>query len=78
MYDVSDMFDMRSTVGAKLESVLYERGLTKAAFCSASGMSRPTLDKLLSAKITSKTNFEKHIKKALDSLKIIAIASVGF
>ena len=70
MYDVSDMFDMRSTVGAKLESVLYERGLTKAAFCSASGMSRPTLDKLLSAKITSKTNFEKHIKKALDSLKI--------
>lgn len=70
MYEVSDLFDMRSTVGAKLEMILCERGLTKAAFCSASGMSRPTLDKLLSANITSKTNFEKHIKKALDSLKI--------
>lgn len=70
MYDISDLFDMRSTVGAKLELILCERGLTKAAFCSASGMSRPTLDKLLSANITSKTNFEKHIKKALDSLKI--------
>lgn len=72
MYEIADLFDMRSAVGAKLESMLLERGFTKAAFCKAAGISRPTLDKLLSAGITNKTNYEKHIAKVLASLKISA------
>lgn len=77
MYEIADLFDMRSAVGAKLESMLLERGFTKASFCKAAGISRPTLDKLLSASITNKTNYEKHITKVLDSLKISADMLMG-
>lgn len=77
MYEIADLFDMRSAVGAKLESMLLERGFTKASFCKAAGISRPTLDKLLSAGITNKTNYEKHIAKALESLKISADMFMG-
>ncbi|OON89276.1 helix-turn-helix domain-containing protein [Pyramidobacter sp. C12-8] len=77
MYEIADLFDMRSAVGAKLESMLLERGFTKAGFCKAAGISRPTLDKLLSAGITNKTNYEKHITKVLDGLKISADMLMG-
>ena len=77
MYEIADLFDMRSAVGAKLESILLERGFTKAGFCKAAGISRPTLDKLLSAGITNETNYEKHITKVLDGLKISADMLMG-
>ena len=77
MYEIADLFDMRSAVGAKLESMLLERGFTKVSFCKAAGISRPTLDKPLSAGITNKTNYEKHITKVLDSLKISADMLMG-
>jgi len=70
MYDVSDLFDMRSAVGAKLEIIMSERSLTKAGLCSDAGISRPTLDKLLAASITNKSNYEKHIAKILKCLEL--------
>lgn len=70
MYDVENLFDMQSIVGAKLETILSEKAYTKAAFCSVSGISRPTLDKLLSGNITSRTNYYKHITKVLKSLNM--------
>ena len=36
MYDIGDLFDKQSTVGARLEAVLEERGYTKVKFCSNS------------------------------------------
>lgn len=68
MYQLEDLFDSRSVVGAKLEATLAKRSYTKAKFCSVSGISRPTLDKLLSGNLSSKTNFEKHMEKVLKSL----------
>ena len=56
-YDLKDLFDKRSVVGAKLEDLLVEQGFTKAGFCKECGISRPTLDKLLAGNITSKANF---------------------
>lgn len=70
MYEIKDLFDMQSVVGARLEEILSERGYTKVELCQMSGISRPTLDKLLAGTITSRTNYEKHITKVLQSLNI--------
>ena len=70
MYGIEDLFDRQSTVGARLEAVLEEKGYTKVKFCRAAGISRPTLDKLLAGSITSRTNYEKHMAKVLDSLNM--------
>ena len=65
MYEVGDLFDKRSVVGARLEEILSEQGYSKSKFCKMCGISRPTIDKLLSGNLTSKANFEKHISKIL-------------
>lgn len=70
MYKIEDLFDKRELVGAKLEQILEEKSYTKIKFCKESGLSRPTLDKLLSGNLTSKTNYEKHISKALKCLSL--------
>lgn len=70
MYKLEDLFDKRSVVGARLESILGERGYTKSGFCKMCGISRPTIDKLLSGNLTSKVNFEKHLSKILASLSM--------
>ena len=70
MYELGDLFDMRSVVGAKLEEALSERGYSKSKFCKMCGISRPTVDKILSGNLTSKANFEKHLSKALDTLSL--------
>lgn len=77
MYHTEDLFDMRSVVGGRLENILSERAYTKAKFCQISGISRPTLDKLLSGNLTSKTNYEKHISKVLHSLSLTPDALMG-
>lgn len=68
MYEVGDLFDMRSVVGARLEEILSEQNYSKSKFCKMCGISRPTIDKLLSGNLTSKANFEKHISKILNTL----------
>lgn len=70
MYHIEDLFDKRSIVGSKLEQFLQEKSYTKSKFCEATGISRPTLDKLLAGTLTSKTNYEKHISKVLNYLSI--------
>lgn len=70
MYQIDELFDKRSVVGTKLEQLLAAKGYTKAKLCKESGISRPTLDKLLSGSLTSKTNYEKHISKVLECLAV--------
>ncbi len=70
MYNIEDLFDKRGVVGAKLDQILENKNCTKAELCKRSGVSRPTLDKLLAGTLTSKTNYEKHISKILDCLSI--------
>lgn len=77
MYDIGDLFDKQSTVGARLEAVLEERGYTKVKFCSTAKISRPTLDKLLSGSITSRTNYEKHMTKVLETLNMTPDMLIG-
>ena len=70
MYEIKDLFDMQSNVGARLDAVLAERGCTKIEFCQMAGISRPTLDKILAGTITGRTNYEKHISKVHRSLNM--------
>ncbi len=70
MYDLNDLFDKRSVVAARLEKAIAEQGYTKSRFCKASGISRPTLDKILSISLNSKANFDKHMEKILACLSM--------
>ena len=63
MYQVADLFDRRSTFAIKLEKYLEAKSITKTQLCKEAGISRPTLDKILSAEITNRTNFIKHVTK---------------
>ena len=60
MYSVSDLFDKRSVVGIKLEKIIVDRGYTKVEISNEVGISRPTLNKILTGTLTSKINYEKH------------------
>ncbi|MBP3620906.1 MAG: helix-turn-helix transcriptional regulator [Lachnospiraceae bacterium] len=77
MYLVEDLFDKRSVVGIKLEQFMLEKGCTKIELCKNTGVSRPTLDKLLSGTLTNKTNYEKHVKKVLEYLAITPDVLLG-
>ena len=70
MYAIDDLFDLRNVVGKKLEQLLDSRSLTKRSVCAGAGISRPTLDKILSGELTNKTNFEKHLSKLLSYLQL--------
>ena len=70
MYQVADLFDRRSTFAIKLEKYLEAKSITKSQLCKEAGISRPTLDKILSAEITNRTNFIKHVTKILDYLRV--------
>lgn len=77
MYMLEDLFDRRSVVGARLEQILADKGYTKATICKESHVSRPTMDKILSGTLTNKTNYEKHMEKLLNCLKISPDVLIG-
>lgn len=52
MYTLEDLFDRRSPVGTRLEQILMEKKCTKAELSKKTGVSRPTIDKVLSGTIT--------------------------
>lgn len=68
VHDMDELFDKRGTVGARLEIILRDKGITKYSFCSDVGISRPTLNKLLSGEVTNKATFTNHMNKILHHL----------
>lgn len=70
MHEMDELFDKRSIIGAKLESILEEKKCTKMELCKNTGVSRPTIDKLLSGTHTNKTTYKKHMEKILKYLQI--------
>jgi len=70
MYSTEDLFDLRSIVGAKVEQIIEEKKCTKAELSNRTGISRPTINKLLAGTLTSKANYVKHIEKVLDFLNM--------
>lgn len=70
MGKIEDLFEVRCNVGAKLENILRDRKITKADLCRGTGVSRPTIDKILDGSITNVTNYDKHINKIMKFLDI--------
>lgn len=70
MYSEKDLFSLRENIGSKIERIMEEKSITKAQLCRKTGVSRPTLDKILAGFITNKTNFDKHIYKIMEGLNI--------
>lgn len=68
MFAMDELFDKREIVGARLGILLKERNITKSKLCDAVGISRPTLNKLLSGLITNKATFANHMEKILKHL----------
>lgn len=77
MYSIEDLFDKRSVVGIKLEQLIADKGYTKMELTKNVGVSRPTLDKVLTGTLTNKTNYEKYVTKVMDYLGISADMLLG-
>lgn len=77
MYAIDELFDKRVAVGIQLEEMLLKQRTTKAKFCTAAGISRPTLNKLLSGDITNKVNFVHHMEKVLRCLSVTPDVLMG-
>ncbi|MBR4588314.1 MAG: helix-turn-helix transcriptional regulator [Lachnospiraceae bacterium] len=60
-----ELFEQRSLVASKLKICIRDKGYTKVSFAKKAEISRPTLDKLLSGSIDSKTTFDRHLQKIL-------------
>lgn len=65
-----ELFEQRSLVASKLKDCLRDKGYTKVSFAKKAEISRPTLDKLLSGNIDSKTTFDRHIHKILKMMNM--------
>lgn len=74
-YDV--LFDHCSIVAAKLEGILNERQITRTQLCNETGVSRPTIDKLLSGTICSKARFDENLQKILEYLQLTPDTLMG-
>ena len=65
-----ELFDQRSRVALKLKECIRDKGYTKVSFAKKTEISRPTLDKLLNGSIDSKTTFDRHMQKILNTLQM--------
>ena len=70
MSNIQALYDMQSNVGAKLEILMKKNNITKAELCRKTGVSRPTIDKMLSGMVTNISNYEKHLNKITETLHI--------
>jgi transcriptional regulator with XRE-family HTH domain len=60
----------KSIIGVNILELIKKEGYTKASFSKRTGISRPTLNKILDGDIPSSTTLETHIAKILDVLNI--------
>ena len=65
-----ELFEQRSLVATKLKECIRDKGFTKVSFSKLTDISRPTLDKLLSGSVDSKTTFDRHMQKILKTLNM--------
>lgn len=69
-YTFDQLFANRESTGNRLQEILIERKCTKMQLSRGTGISRPTIDKLINGAITSKNTFDKHMNKIFNYLNI--------
>ena len=67
---IERLFEDRQKIGQVLSQCLEQSALTKTEASRLSGISRPTLNRLLRGEINSRTNFVTHMNKLLPVLKL--------
>lgn len=70
--DGEKLYEKRELLAQKLMECLRFRGITKVELCRRTGISRPTLDRLLHGEISSQATFMKHMDKILTALRMTA------
>lgn len=70
MFD--DLFENRISIAEKLAKCLEDRNISMVSFSKETGISRPTLYKLLKGEINNKISFDKHLEKILAILGLTA------
>lgn len=66
------LFEQRILVGKNLKDCIRNSGFTKVSFSKKTDISRPTLDRLLSGTVDSKSTFDRHLQKILNVLNMTA------
>lgn len=66
------LFEQRKLIGKILKDCIRSSGYTKVSFSKKADISRPTLDRLLSGMVDSKSTFDRHLQKILSTLNMTA------
>ncbi|QXE19317.1 helix-turn-helix transcriptional regulator [Clostridium sp. 001] len=66
----SFIYDNRYKIGANLLQFIKDNGYTKSSFSKLTGLSRPTIDKLIKGEIDNNTNLKKHVDKIITTFNI--------
>lgn len=64
------LFEKRIIVGRKIKKYMEDNSITKSSLCEISGLSRPTLNKMLAGEITNRKTFETHLGKIFAVMQI--------
>lgn len=68
--EIMNLFNERKKIGEHLTKFLRLNGYSKSSFSNLTGISRPTLNLILSGDITSSTTFDSHLEKISQSLEL--------
>lgn len=66
----SYIYDNRYKIGNNLLQFIKDNGYTKSSFSKLTGLSRPTIDKLIKGEIDNNTNLKKHVDKIITTFNI--------
>ncbi|AYD39639.1 XRE family transcriptional regulator [Clostridium fermenticellae] len=66
----SYIYDNRYKIGANLLQFIKDNGYTKSSLSKLTGISRPTIDKLIKGEIDNNTNLKKHVDKIITTFNI--------
>jgi len=64
------MYLNRFKIGENIIKIINDNGYTKSSFSKLTGISRPTIDKLINGEIDNNTTLKTHVDKILTTLNI--------
>lgn len=64
------MYLNRFKIGENIIKIINDNGYTKSSFSKLTGISRPTIDKLIKGEIDNNTTLKTHVDKILTTLNI--------
>jgi predicted XRE-type DNA-binding protein len=66
----SYIYNSRYKIGTNLLQFIKDNGYTKSSVSKLTGLSRPTIDKLIKCEIDNNTNLKKHVDKIITTFNI--------